>query len=248
MRRRPPRSGDGLVNELAERSVERHRPSYSWCFEPWEERQIVGVVGNVRTAGTDPTPLPVIYLPHRQAPVPIMNLVMRIEGDPESLAREAEATAWDMPGEINVYGTEVLSERIRSFEWTADVSALLLGAFAVLALVLGAAGIYAVVSYTVAKQTREIGLRMALGAERHTVIRMVVAHALKLALTGIALGLTGAFSLARSLGSLLYGVSVSDTATFTAAALSMLAVASIASAIPAWRASRIDPIVALRQQ
>ncbi len=101
------------------------------------ERQIVGVVGNVRTAGTDPTPLPVIYLPHRQAPVAIMNLVMRAEGDPKSLAREAEATAWNMPGDINVYGTEVLSERIRSFEWTSDVSALLLGAFAVLALVLG---------------------------------------------------------------------------------------------------------------
>ena len=212
------------------------------------ERQIVGVVGNVRTAGTDPTPLPVIYLPHRQAPVAIMNLVMRAEGDPESLAREAEATAWNMPGDINVYGTEVLSERIRSFEWTSDVSALLLGAFAVLALVLGAAGIYAVVSYTVAKQTREIGLRMALGAERYTVVRMVVTHALKLAFCGIALGLTGAFLLARSLGSLLYGVSVTDTATFTAAALSMLAVASIASVVPAWRASRIDPIVALRQE
>ena len=208
----------------------------------------MGVVGNVRTAGTGPTPLPVSYLPHRQAPVPIMNLVMRTEGDPESLAREAEATAWNTPGQINVYGTEVLSERIRSFQWTADVSALLLGAFAVLALVLGAAGIYAVVSYTVAKQTREIGLCMALGAERHTVIRMVVTQGLKLALAGIALGLTGAFLLARSLGSVLYGVSVSGSATFTGAALSMLAVASIASAIPAWRASRIDSIVALRQQ
>ena len=88
---------------------------------------------------------------------------------------------------------------------------------------------------------------MALGAERHTVVRTVVAHALKLACSGVALGLGGAFLLARSLGSLLYGVSVTDTATFTAAALSMQAVASVASVIPAWRASKTDPIVALRE-
>ena len=91
------------------------------------ERQIVGVVGNVRTAGTDPTPLPVIYMPHRQAPVAIMNLVLASVGDPSLLAREAEATAWNMSGDVNVYGTEVLSDRIDRFEWSSDVSALLLG-------------------------------------------------------------------------------------------------------------------------
>ena len=211
------------------------------------ERQIVGVVGNVRTAGTDPTPLPVIYMPHRQAPVAIMNLVLASVGDPSLLAREAEATAWNMSGDVNVYGTEVLSDRIDSFEWSSDVSALLLGAFAVLALVLGAAGIYAVISYTVAMRTREIGLRIALGADRGSVLRMVLSHGLKLAGVGVVVGVGIALVLARFLGSLLYGVSAHDVATFAAASVALMAVAAIAAFVPAWRASRVDPMLALRQ-
>ena len=211
------------------------------------ERQIVGVVGNVRTAGTDPTPLPVIYMPHRQAPVAIMSMVLASVGEPSSLAREAEATAWNMSGDVNVYGTEVLSDRIDRFEWSSNVSALLLGAFAVLALVLGAAGIYAVISYTVARRTREIGLRMALGADRGSVLKMVLVHGLKLAGIGVVVGVGLALVLARFLGSLLYGVSAHDVATFAAASVALMGVAAIASLVPAWRASRVDPMWALHE-
>ena len=184
---------------------------------------------------------------HRQVPVAIMNLVLASVGDPSLLAREAEATAWNMSGDVNVYGTEVLSDRIDRFEWSSDVSALLLGAFAVLALVLGAAGIYAVISYTVAKRTQEIGLRMALGADRGSVLRMVLSHSLKLAGIGVVSGVGLALVLARFLGSLLYGVSVHDVATFAAAPVALMAVAAIASLVPAWRASRVDPMLALCQ-
>ena len=210
------------------------------------ERQIVGVVGSVRTAGASPEPLPVIYVPYAQAPVPVMSLVVRTEGDPEVLLREVEQTAWSMPGDINVYGTETLAMRIDRFEWRSDASALLLGAFALLALVLGAAGIYAVVSVTVTKRAREIGLRMALGATGRSVLTMVVRDALKLAAVGISIGTVLSLVLARYVESLLYGVGARDVATLSAVALMLLLVAAAASFVPAWRASRIDPMSTIR--
>ncbi len=152
------------------------------------ERQIVGVVGNVRTAGTHPEPISVIYLPQTQTPVATMNLVMRTRGDPDALLREAERVAWGMAGDINVYSVETVEQRISSFQWTSEVSSLLFTLFAALALVLGAAGIYAVISYTVAKHTQEIGVRMALGAARASVLRMVLTDGLKLTLIGVAAG------------------------------------------------------------
>ncbi|HXV59792.1 MAG TPA: ABC transporter permease [Vicinamibacteria bacterium] len=209
-------------------------------------RRIVGIVGNVRTLGTNPEPLAVIYLPHRQAPVPIMNMMIRTDAEPSSLLKAAEHTAWGMGGDINVYGVETLADRIANAEWSSQVSTLLLGLFALLALSLGAAGIYAVISYTVAKRTRELGLRMALGARRGEVLRMVLASGLKLTAVGVVAGIAATWALARFLESLLYNVSTNDIVTFAGASLLLVGVAAAASAVPAYRASRVDPILTLR--
>ena len=127
-------------------------------------------------------------------------------------------------------------------------SMLLLGAFASLALVLAAVGIYGVMSYSVAQRTREIGIRMALGAQRKDVLKMAVGQGFKLVLIGVAIGLAAAFVLTRVMTSLLFGVSATDPVTFVAISLVLISVAVLASYIPALRASRIDPMVALRHQ
>jgi ABC-type antimicrobial peptide transport system permease subunit len=125
---------------------------------------------------------------------------------------------------------------------------MLIGAFAVLALVLGAAGIYAVISYSVAKRTHEIGLRMALGAERGEVLRAVIRNGMKLTFLGIALGFLLFLGLARLIERLLYGVGTTDVVTFASVAFVLVAVAAVACLVPALRASRVDPIVALRYE
>jgi putative ABC transport system permease protein len=125
---------------------------------------------------------------------------------------------------------------------------MLLGIFAVLALVLAAVGIYGVMSYSVAQRTREIGIRMALGAQRRDVLKMAVGQGLKLVLIGVAIGLVSAFVLTRVMTSLLFGVSATDPATFITISLVLVSVAALASYIPAMRAARIDPMVALRYQ
>jgi putative ABC transport system permease protein len=127
-------------------------------------------------------------------------------------------------------------------------SMLLLGAFAGLALVLAAVGIYGVMSYSVAQQTREIGIRMALGAQRSDVLKMTVGQGLRLVLTGVAIGLAAAFVLTRVMATLLFGVSPTDPLTFVSISIVLIAVAVLASYIPALRATRVDPMFALRYE
>jgi putative ABC transport system permease protein len=209
--------------------------------------EIVGVVGNVLTAGTDPAPKPVFYLPHAQDPIPIMSMTLRVDAAaPGSVAREAEATAWAMTSTSNVYGVETLEARIADLNWRTRFAALLLGAFAGLALLLGAAGIYAVVSYGVTQRRPEISLRLALGAPPRRVLGMVLGGALRLALGGVLLGLIAAAVLTRLLDGLLYGVAATDPLTLLSVAAALVVVAITASLEPARRAMRVDPIEALR--
>jgi putative ABC transport system permease protein len=212
------------------------------------ERRIVGVVGNVRSAGIDPEPYPLIYVPHTQVPLPIMSFILRAQGNPESLMKPAERMAWEVKGDINVYSVETIQQRSARFDWTSEVATMLLGAFAVLALVLGAAGIYAVISYRVAEQTHEIGVRMALGAARVSVLRQVLSRGLRLTAIGIAVGLSLSLALAKLIASFLYGVGTNDFATFGLVSLLLVGVAVVACLIPALRASRVDPMLALRHE
>ncbi|MEE9264502.1 MAG: ABC transporter permease [Vicinamibacteria bacterium] len=211
-------------------------------------RQIVGVVGNVRSTGANPESLPVIYYPHTQTPFSIMTMVMRVAGDPTGLARAAEREAWGMGGDINVYSVETMAERVNRIDFGSQISTLLLAVFAFLAVALGAAGIYAVISYTVANRTHEFGVRMALGASRRDVLGLVLGGGLKLAAVGVVAGLAASLGLGRLLSSLLYGVETRDVTTLASVAAILLGIAVLASLVPAYRASRVDPIVALRDE
>lgn len=210
--------------------------------------EIVGVVGNVMTAGTDPAPRPLFYLPYAQNPLPVMTVVMRVpEGDPLAVARAAETTAWSLSGSTNVYFVQSMERRMMDLNWRPRFGALLLGAFAALALFLGAAGIYAVVSYTVFQRRAEIGLRMALGARASEVLAMVLNGGLRLTIKGVVIGVAASLAATRALGGFLYGVSPGDPMTLGWVAALLVAVAAGACLIPAIRASRVLPGDVLRE-
>jgi putative ABC transport system permease protein len=212
------------------------------------QRQIVGVVGNVRSTGANPESLPIIYYPFAQVPMGVMTMVMKVEGDPNALAKAAEREAWGMGGDVNVYQVETMADRIARLDFGSQMSTLLLGAFAFLALALGAAGIYAVISYTVANRTHEFGVRMALGASRRDVLALVLGGGLKLTMIGIVAGIIASLALARLIANLLYGVGTSDVATLASVSAILVGVAALASLVPAYRASRVDPILTLRDE
>lgn len=222
----------------------RHFATYGAGSQAME---IVGVVGDVMTGGNDPSPQPVFYMPYTQNPLPVMSVVMRVpRGDANGPALAAERIAWSLSGGTNVYGVETLDRRIADLNWRPRFGALLLGGFAGLALLLGAAGIYAVVSYTVLQRRGEIGIRMALGARAFDVVTMILRSGLLPVLIGLGLGTIGSLAATRMLTGVLYGVAPGDPATLATVALLLLAVAIGACLGPAFRASRVDPQIALR--
>ncbi len=229
-----------------------------WMQEWWT---IVGVVGDVRENtmtrnwedwldGEIYTP----YGPHAiaesgpEAPPAELTLVMRITQAPNQLAGDLQNAVSQLNGDVPVTQIETLrgwvAEAISGPRSTASLFAL----FAALALVLGAIGVYGVISYSVAQRTREIGIRMAMGAQRQQVLHLIVGEGAVLALTGVAVGLLGALLLTRLMSSLLYGVGAADLSTYVSVALLLVVVAIAASYIPARRAMHVDPIVALRYE
>lgn len=208
--------------------------------------EIIGVVGDVRYDKLDGELRPMVYWTPPRLTYPSMSLVVRTAGDPEALARA-------VVGEIRAVDKDQPVSEVRTMEnWLADSTArarfgtLLLGAFACAALVLAAVGIYGVISYSVAQRTNEIGVRMALGAQARDVLGMVIGQGMKLVLAGVGLGLVCALALTRLMASLLYGVGAADPQTFAATALLFTAVALVACFIPARRATRVNPLTALR--
>jgi predicted permease len=206
---------------------------------------IVGIVSDLHHQGLDVDPKPEFYLPHPQRPYRQMIVTVRSSQDPRtlipSLRKEIQAIDPDQPL-ANVRTLEtVVSESIAP----RRMSVTLLGTFAGIALLLAAVGIYGVISYLVVQRTHEIGVRMALGAQRRDVMRMVVGHALKLVGVGAVVGLVLAFLSTRALVALLYSVSAFDLATFLFVTITLAAVALLASYIPALRATRADPMIAL---
>lgn len=209
--------------------------------------EIVGVVGNVMSAGIDPAPQPVYYVPYAQNSIAVMTVVMRVpQGEPMVLAREAEKAAWSISRSTNVYAIQTLARRLSDLNWRVRFGAWLLAAFAVIALGLGAIGIYAVISYAVLQRKTEIGLRIALGARASEILGMVLRGGLGLASRGVVLGVLMSLAAARALEGLLYGVGSSDPLTLASVSALLLLVASAACLLPALRASRVDPGLALR--
>jgi len=219
--------------------------------------EIVGIVGHVKHWGLDADARAKVhsqmYLTFREFPDSVMDLastgvnyVVRADGDPYALVPSLKRAINEINGDMVMYGEESMQDVISNSLSARRFTRLLLGAFAVLALVLAGVGIYGVVSYTVTQATHDIGVRMALGADTRTVLRAVLKGAMSMALFGIALGAAAAFAATRVMKDLLFGVSATDPVTFGAVALLLAAVTLLASYIPALRATRVDPIVALR--
>jgi putative ABC transport system permease protein len=208
--------------------------------------EVVGVIGDVKYAGLDQQTKPELYAPFAQRPWPFLRVVARTNSDPSILVtalREAvKAGDRDQPVDKLTTMSSVVSSSIGARRFYMQ----LLGMFAALAFVLAAVGIYGVVAYSVAQRTREIGVRVALGAQSRDVLRLVLNEALRLTVLGVVLGLAGAFAATRVLTSLLFEVQPTDPATFICLSVLLTLVALLASYIPARRATKVDPLVALR--
>ena len=213
---------------------------------PW--REIIGVVGNVKQQGPSHAESPEIYIPYVQEPAPDMYLVLRTAADPRSSVGAVKAAVHDVDASQPVYNVATMEERVRESIASQRFDAQLVSAFAALALGLGAIGVYGVLAYSVTQRTHEIGVRMALGAGAHDVLAMVIRQALLLVIFGVAIGLTGASVLTRTITAMLYGVTPTDPLTFIGVAGLLSLVALAATYIPARRAMRVDPMVALRHE
>jgi predicted permease len=217
-------------------------------FYPGVVRRVVGVVADVKLRGLAETePIAAIYVPHAQMPVSWMSLVVRTVVEPRSLGSAVAAAVQRVDPEQPVTGLKTMEEHLGESLSHARFTMLLLAVFAALALVLSAVGIYSVLSYGVRRRTREIGIRMALGARWQDVIRMVVLQGMRPALIGLAIGLAGSLALGRALTSLVYGVSPTDPPTFAAVSALLALVALAACAVPAHRATRVQPTEALQE-
>jgi putative ABC transport system permease protein len=225
----------------------RLKPGTSSSTSHW--REVIGVVKDVRQNDFVADPRLQIYLTYEQADWFAPNaLVVRTNVDPASLGASVRRTVWEIDKDQPVSDIRSMDEIVSEAVARQRFSMLLLGIFAALALILAAIGIYGVMSYSIAQRTREIGIRMALGAQRSDVLKLAVGQGLRLVLIGVAIGLGAAFILTRVMASLLFGVSATDPTTFVAISLVLISVALLASYIPALRATKVDPMVALRYQ
>jgi predicted permease len=209
---------------------------------------IVGVVRDTKRQGVDQPVRIESWMPLAQRPAGSMEVVLRTTGDPLALSNAVREAVWSLDRNLPISSIQtvedVLSERVAQ----QRLNMLLLGLFALVALILAAVGIYGVMSYAVTQRTQEIGIRMALGAQASDVLRMVVWRGMTLALIGVALGLGASLAMTRVMKNLLFEVSTTDPFTFTAIAVLLTAVAFVACWIPARRATKVDPIVALRYE
>jgi putative ABC transport system permease protein len=211
-------------------------------------REVVGVVGDVRHEGLGEEPSPAVYVSQWQVPVPFMRYVLRTSGDPARAAAALRREVAALDGRVAVGQVRTMAEVVADSVASPRLSMVLLAIFAALGIVLAAIGLYGVVSYSVASRSQEIGIRMAMGARPRDVIRMILRQGMAMTAGGLALGLVGAFAATRLLRSMLVGVSSTDPAVFAAVPLLLLAVSLAATWLPGRRATRVDPMVSLRQE
>jgi putative ABC transport system permease protein len=210
--------------------------------------EIIGIVGDAQYKALEGELRPMVYWTPPQLTYSSMTLVLRTTGDPEDLASAARREILAIDKDQPVADVRTMESWLAESIARTRFGALLLAAFAGLALTLAAIGIYGVMSHTVAQRESEIGVRMALGAKARDVLRLVIGQGLALVLVGVVLGLLGSLVLTRVLSSLLYGVSATDPLTFAAIAALLMIVSWVACYIPARRAARVDPLTALRYE
>jgi predicted permease len=211
-------------------------------------REVVGVVGDTVVNNIGEAPVPLAYLPITQGFSPAVTLQVRTTGKPESVIGGVRGGIQSLDRNLAITNVQTIGEIMDQGLWAPRMGAAMLTVFGGLALLLAAFGVYGVLSYSVNQQTREIGIRMAMGAERAHVLRLVVGQGLRLAAAGLVAGVIVALLLVRQLSSLLFGVSAYDPVTFVGVGLLLLVVAFMACYVPARRATRVDPLVALRYE
>ncbi len=209
---------------------------------------VVGVARNGKVNGLNEKPTPFLYLPLYQVYRATMIINARVAGDPLAFGKSVEKTLHELNADLVVFDVTTLELREQIASFGQRVAGTFVGAFGLLALVLATVGIYGVTAYTTRQRTHEIGIRMALGASKKDILRLVLGHGLRLTFVGVGLGLAASFALTRYLGSMLLGVTSTDALTFSSVAILLCAVALLACFIPARRAMRVDPMVALRYE
>ena len=212
--------------------------------------EIVGVVGDVKITGLDEAIKPVLYYPYRQNAGPFANLVVRTEGDPSALTASVRNEIRNLEPDAAILNVNTMDQMIAQTpaSFMRRFPALLISIFATVALLLASIGIYGVVSYSVSQQTHYIGVRMALGASPSDILRMVLKQGLVLAVAGVVIGIVAALGLMRLLRTLLFEVSTNDVTTFAIVSGALFIVALVACYLPARRATKVDPLVALRYE
>jgi ABC-type antimicrobial peptide transport system permease subunit len=208
---------------------------------------VVGVIGDVRHQSLDVAPLGEVYFPLAQYNMSFQAIVVRTSVDPTTLLEPVRRAVREIDATVPIVDLRTLETAVKNSMNRRFVVMQLLTVFAVIGLVLGAIGVYGVVAYAVTQRTQEIGVRLALGAPRRSIVAMVVRNGLGYTTAGLFVGLLGAVALARTLQGLVYDVSTTDPLTYAAVAAAVLGVSLFASWIPAWRASRADPVLAMRR-
>jgi putative ABC transport system permease protein len=219
---------------------------YRGDSNPW--LTIVGVVADMRRTGFDSEVRPETFLPYAQDPSGGLTIIVRASSDPSSLVAAVRSQVSEIDASQAIYGVKTMDQWLGEMISQRRFNMLLLAIFAGVALILAAVGIYGVISYSVTQRTHEIGVRIALGAARRDVMRLVVGQAAKLTAVGLGAGLVAAFALTRLMTSLLYGVSATDPVTFAIIPVVLAAIALVSSYLPARRAAKVDPMIALRYE
>jgi putative ABC transport system permease protein len=241
-----------IVNEtLARRHWPNEDPIGRRIKVSWDdnrEDEIIGVVGDVRQADLETEPRGTIYWPHARTPYGSMTLTLRTAGEPAAITSSVRDTLRELDPNLALADVKSMREVVSRSVAQRRLTMVLLGIFAAAALLLAAVGIYGVLAYSVTQRTQEIGIRLALGAQRGDVLKMIVAEAAVLAGAGIVLGAAGAALLTRLMTGLLFGVQPFDPVTFAVVALVLAGIALLASYLPGRRATRVDPVIALRAE
>jgi putative ABC transport system permease protein len=242
-----------IINEkLAQQYFPNEDPIGKRVSQPGDQpdwREVVGVIKNVHEWGLDDEPIAEVYFPFDQLPRWAMSLVIKTAtAKPELLTNVVRAQVGSLDKDLAVFDANTMSQVISSRAEDSSFRAALVSLIGVLAMILSATGVYGVTAYSVNQRTHEIGIRLALGAHPRSVLKLVLGQGLALTLLGIAIGLAGALSLTRFVSSELFGVQPTDPPTFLAVPLILAGVATIASYIPARRATKVDPMVALRYE